>query len=218
MNFNEDLLEIIPINPLLAKEHMNLYREGKKNLGNFLELGESFHLYTFQYHAKLLADFYRQPSDYPVFMVLYGTKLIGMFHFSPARYMGGVQMIYLMRPGFEKKGIATFALKHLTNIAFYTHKYLRVELHIDVDNIASKRVAEKAGFVTTHTYEDLPVGNIGSGNFEIYCLMNNLSSDYQRQIPKEEWMEYEDWSPGVRNFTPRRKNQQNRHFRRLTHR
>jgi len=82
MVFNEDLLEIIPLNPLLAKEHMNLYREGKKNLGNFLALGDSFHLYTFQYHAKLLGDFYRQPSDYPVFMVMYGKKLVGMFQSS----------------------------------------------------------------------------------------------------------------------------------------
>jgi hypothetical protein len=49
LNINEELLEIIPINPLLAKEHMNLYREGKDYLDHHLELGELFHTYSFDY-------------------------------------------------------------------------------------------------------------------------------------------------------------------------
>ena len=47
MHINEDFLEIIPLNPLLAKEHMNLYREGQDYLDHHLELGELFHLYSF---------------------------------------------------------------------------------------------------------------------------------------------------------------------------
>ena len=76
MNINEDLLIITPISPLEAKEHMNLYREGRNKINDFLELGESFHLYTFKYHAKLLLDMYKSPSDYPAFMVKYGKQTI----------------------------------------------------------------------------------------------------------------------------------------------
>jgi hypothetical protein len=98
---NEDLLEIIPINPLLAKEHMNLYREGKDYLDHHLELGELFHTYGFDYHAKLLGDLYRLFPTYPTFMVLYNRKLVGMFTFSAPRYIGGAQLIYYIRKGFE---------------------------------------------------------------------------------------------------------------------
>ena len=59
MKINEDLLEIIPINPLLAKEHMDLCREGKGDLDNHLELGDLLTTTKFKKHAKLLAGFYR---------------------------------------------------------------------------------------------------------------------------------------------------------------
>ena len=59
MKINEEYLEIIPLNPLLAKEHMNIYREGRGYLDDFLDVGENFHLYHFQYHAGLLKEFYQ---------------------------------------------------------------------------------------------------------------------------------------------------------------
>jgi hypothetical protein len=218
LKINEDLLEIIPINPLLAKEHMDLCREGKGDLDNHLELGDLLTTTKFKKHAKLLAGFYRLSPLYPTFMVMYGKKLVGIFRFSPPKYIGGVQLIYYIRKGFQGKGIASFALKHISQIAFYTHKYLHIELHIDVDNLASKKVAEKAGFDSRFDYVDAPIGVKGSGNMEVYTLVNKLSQDYVRQIPREEWMENEDWVPGGRNFTTRTNNQPNRKQRRLNKR
>ena len=215
---NEDLLEIIPINPLLAKEHMNLCREGKGDLDNHLELGDLLTTSNFSKHAKLLVGLYKLSPLYPTFMVMYGKKLVGIFKFSRPKYMGGVQLIYYIRKGFQGKGIASFALKHISQIAFYTHKYLHIELHIDVDNLASKKVAEKAGFDSRFDYVDQPIGLKGSGNMEIYILVNNLSQEYVRQIPREEYMENEDWIPGGRNFTTRSNNQPNRKQRRLVKR
>ena len=188
MKINEEYLEIIPSNPLLAKEHMALYREGRGYLDDFLDVGENFHLYHFQYHAGLLKEFYQKPKDYPTYMVMYGKKLIGMFHFVTPRYMGAVQIIYMIRKGYEGKGVATYVLEHLSQIAFYTHKFLHIELHIDVDNAASKAVAAKAGFEVGQGYQEFPIGKMGSGNMEIHTLLNPLSSEYVRQIPKEEWM------------------------------
>jgi RimJ/RimL family protein N-acetyltransferase len=214
MKINEEYLEIIPLNPCLAKEHMALYREGRGYLDDFLELGQDFHLYHFKYHAGLLLEFFKKPDDYPTFMVIYGKKLIGMFQFVTARYMGAVQIIYMIRKGYEGQGIASFVLKHLTNIAFYTHKYLHIELHIDVDNVASKAVAEKAGFKVGQGYQDKPYGKKGSGNMQIYTLTNPLSQEYVRQIPREEWMVNEAWQPGERYFAPRLSNPTNRFTRR----
>lgn len=218
MNINEELLEIIPINPLLAKEHMDLCREGKGDLDNHLELGDLLTTSSFSAHAELLSGLNKLFPLYPTFMVMYGKKLIGMFKFSPAKYIGGVQMVYYIRKSFQGKGIGSFALQHISQIAFYSHKYLHIELHIDVDNVGSKKVAEKAGFDSRFDYVDEPIGVKGSGNMEIYILTNKLSKEFVLQIPREEWMENEDWIPGGRNFSTRTNNQPNRKQRRLNKR
>lgn len=218
MKINEEYLEIIPLDPFLAKEHMNIYREGRGYLDDFLDIGENFHLYHFKYHAGLLKELLSKPKDHPTYMVMYGKKLIGMFHFVTPRYLGAVQIIYMIRKGYEGQGIATSVLKHLSNIAFYTHKFLHIELHIDVDNAASKSVAQKAGFEVGQGYQDVPIGKKGSGNMEIHTLLNPLSSEYVRQIPREEWMENEAWQPGERFLVPRRPFPISRHTRRLSRR
>lgn len=214
MKINEEYLEIIPLNPLLAKEHMYIYREGRGYLDDFLELGEDFHLYTFKYHAKLLLDLYKSPEDYPVFMIKYGKRVIGTFIFATPKFLGGVQLIYMIRKGYAGRGVATLALQKLAERAFYGHKYLHVELHIDIDNIPSKKVAEKAGFVVIDGYSDTPIGKKGSGNIEVFALVNKLPKEFVRQIPREEWMANHDWTPGEHYFKPRGFHHQSRRLRR----
>jgi len=214
MKVNEDYLEIIPLNPLLAKEHMNMYREGRGYLDDFLELGQDFHLYHFKYHAKLLIDLHKTPEDYPAFMIKYGKKIIGTFIFVPPKFIGGVQLIYMIRKGYEGRGVATVVLQRLAERAFYGHNFLHLELHIDIDNTASKKVAEKAGFVVIDGYSDTPIGKKGSGNIEVFAQVNKLSKEFVRQIPREDWMENHEWTPGEHYFKPRRMNHLNRRLRR----
>ena len=53
---------------------------------------------------------------------------------------------YIVAPGARGRGVATGALAQLTEWAF-AEGMLRVYVHVDVDNHASNRVAEKAGYV-----------------------------------------------------------------------
>ncbi len=52
---------------------------------------------------------------------------------------------YMVAPGARGRGVATEALRLLTDWAFGLGM-LRAELHIGVDNVASKRVAERNGY------------------------------------------------------------------------
>jgi len=218
MKLNEDNLEIIPINPLLAQEHMNFYREGRDYLDSHLDLEKDFHLLTFQEHAAILLDFHKNSETLPVYMVKYGKKLIGIFTFGNPKFIGGVQISYMIRREYSGKGVASTALKHLSDIAFYKYNYLHVELHIDIDNVGSKRVAEKCGFEVIDGYTCLPIGTKGSGNMEVYALVNNLPSQFVKQIPREEWMQSHKWTPGERYFMPRLQFRKNRRTRRFTRR
>lgn len=53
---------------------------------------------------------------------------------------------YVVAPGARGRGVATEALRQLTEWAF-SEEMLRLELLISVDNAASKKVAERCGYV-----------------------------------------------------------------------
>jgi len=57
-----------------------------------------------------------------------------------------VELGYIVAPGARGRGVATAALRLLTDWAFETLGALRIELLIDVDNGPSKRVAERCGY------------------------------------------------------------------------
>jgi RimJ/RimL family protein N-acetyltransferase len=58
-----------------------------------------------------------------------------------------VELGYVVAPPARGRGVATEALRLLTEWAFADLEALRVELWIDVVNEASKRVAERCGYV-----------------------------------------------------------------------
>jgi RimJ/RimL family protein N-acetyltransferase len=61
---------------------------------------------------------------------------------------------YWSFPEFRNQGYATRALLLLCGNAARMQHIQEIEAHIDADNIASRRVAEKAGFVETGIVED----------------------------------------------------------------
>ena len=54
---------------------------------------------------------------------------------------------YIVAPEARGRGVATAALRELTEWAFSELGMLRLQLMIGVDNAASKRVAERCGYV-----------------------------------------------------------------------
>jgi RimJ/RimL family protein N-acetyltransferase len=61
---------------------------------------------------------------------------------------------YMVAPAGRGRGAATEALRQLTEWAF-AEGMVRAELHISVDNVASKRVAERNGYVLEGTLRSL---------------------------------------------------------------
>jgi RimJ/RimL family protein N-acetyltransferase len=58
-----------------------------------------------------------------------------------------VELGYVVAPAARGRGVATEALRLLTDWAFAELAALRIELWIDVENPASTRVAERCGYV-----------------------------------------------------------------------
>jgi RimJ/RimL family protein N-acetyltransferase len=60
---------------------------------------------------------------------------------------GTVELGYIVAPEVRGRGVASRALELLTEWAFAELGALRIELRISADNIASSRVAARAGYV-----------------------------------------------------------------------
>jgi RimJ/RimL family protein N-acetyltransferase len=78
---------------------------------------------------------------------------------------------YVVVPAFRGRGVATEALRLLTAWAFSELGALRLELLISVDNDASKRVAERCGYVREGVLRSLHLKQDVRMNTEIWSRL-----------------------------------------------
>jgi RimJ/RimL family protein N-acetyltransferase len=72
-----------------------------------------------------------------------GTKIGTVFHFLNGNYM---EIGYILVPNERKKGYGSEAIKIIVDYLFLSKELVRVQAITGVDNSASCRVLEKAGF------------------------------------------------------------------------
>ena len=164
MKLNEEELSIIPATPRYAKDHMDIYRNAEGYLDQFLDIDQDIKRYTFKNHNDWIQSYKREKEDHPTFFIKYWKKVVGLIMFREAYFMGGVQAVYFVHKKSASKGITSIALEQLVEVAFLTHKFLHVELHIDVLNVASQKVAELLGHsnpaITLSVYSHLYKGEL----------------------------------------------------------
>jgi RimJ/RimL family protein N-acetyltransferase len=81
---------------------------------------------------------------------------------------------YVVAPAARGRGVATEALRQLTEWAFSAREMQRLELLISVDNLASKRVAERCGYVREGVLRSL---HLKQGRREDTEIWSRLPSD-----------------------------------------
>jgi RimJ/RimL family protein N-acetyltransferase len=78
---------------------------------------------------------------------------------------------YIVAAPARGRGVASEALRELRDWAFRELDVVRLELLIGVDNVASRRVAERAGFVQEGTLRSLQVKPGLRGDMEIWSRL-----------------------------------------------
>ena len=81
---------------------------------------------------------------------------------------------YVVAPAARGRGVATEALRQLTEWAFSDQGMLRLELLISVENTGSKRVAERCGYVREGVLRSL---HVKEGVREDTEIWSRLASD-----------------------------------------
>ncbi len=82
-----------------------------------------------------------------------------------------VELGYAIAPSARGRGVATEALRQLTAWALSELDVLRIELRINVDNEASKRVAERCGFVREGVLRSMPLKAGVWGDLEVWSRL-----------------------------------------------
>ena len=103
-----------------------------------------------------------------------GTKIGTIFHFLNGNYM---EIGYILVPNERKKGYGSEAIKIIVDYLFLSKELVRVQAITGVDNFASHRVLEKAGFTKEGIIRK---SAFIRGEWKDGCLYNIL---------REEWKE-----------------------------
>ncbi len=166
-------------------EFAQAYRESIHSMSTYLDLGyfsqQRPYLEMLRYFQNLIRS-----QTFDLFGIFDDGKLLGVADYYWTTFSeNGTQITLWMREGAKNKGLGTYFMKRLTSYAFYAKKFRFVELVIDEQNLASRRMAEKVGFELMEIVEVETQGKLGSGKYCRYILFNGelegIAENYHKQ-------------------------------------
>jgi ribosomal-protein-serine acetyltransferase len=112
--------------------------------------------------------------------IFFKGELVGMVAFPEIDWKGKKTSYgYWLSPDFEGKGIVVRCVKELTNYAFKTLNLNRVEISCAEDNLRSRALPEKLGFIKEGILRDNYYLNGYLHNLIVYSL---LKSDWEKAM------------------------------------
>lgn len=120
--------------------------------------------------------------------IFFKEELVGMIAFPEIDWKGKKTSFgYWLSPDFEGKGIVGSCVKVLTSYAFKTLNLNRVEISCAEDNLRSRALPEKLGFIKEGILRDNYYLNGRLHNLVVYSL---LKSDWEKRRITDELKDY----------------------------
>lgn len=150
-------VSLIPPELNMAETLYNLIKSNFLHLSPFLDfIKEDVTVEDEKAYLKMMIQQHAE-NKARLFMIYYEETMIGtidLHHIDQANYKAEVG--YWIAEGYTGKQIVTKCVKQLCHYAFETLSLNKLTIMADVNNIASCKVAEKAGFKFVATdYEDV---------------------------------------------------------------
>ncbi len=99
-----------------------------------------------EYFEEQITEFDNPEGGYSVFLILLNSKVIGEITVSFWDHNNEINEIgFAVHPDYQKQGFASEALKAFIDFLFKKMKRNRIQAGCDYDNIASRKLLEKAG-------------------------------------------------------------------------
>ncbi len=167
------------------KEFRAAYQESMESMSTFLDLA----FFSRKPSFEDMWDFFNQilrDRSVDMYALFDGDKILGIGSYSYSNLSErGCQIVLWMRKGYVGKKVGTYMLRRLTSVAFYEKKFRFAELIIDEENVASRKVAKKVGYMLIEIMDAHTQGTNGSGRYCRYLCYDGeleaLAGNYGRQ-------------------------------------
>lgn len=164
------------VNPMDAIAHKKLCQSSANYLGNYLGWAIDAHNWSLKQHLVWLSRHMRISHPYESYGAFYQENLVGFFSYSVGTSFLTTQICYYVDKRMAGRGIASEVLETLVQKAFQLKGFEAVELHIDKDNLASQKVAQRVGFESVQEYKCARSGKKGSGQMQLWVKINPSST------------------------------------------
>ena len=174
-----DLEDIVlrPITMWDVLKHKRMCESSKHVLGNYLGWAENIGRWEMKQHARWIAIHTKFTGFYEAYGAFLNEQMVGFITFSPAKDFVGIQICYYTNALYSSMGIGTLLTEVMVQRAFIFNNFHYVELHIDIENVASQRIAEKNGFEAVVDYDCAKSGKLGSGKMQVWVKINPAYAD-----------------------------------------
>jgi len=167
-------LKLRPLTKYDFREFKASVMESRESISSFLDMGielPELHLVNFMnLYSYMLTD-----KDRQHFGVFHGYKMLAYACFTEAFSPVGVQIIYWVRQEFLLQNIGTWTVGNLVKKAWVERDYNFVQMVIDKENLASRKIARKMGFEAAYETVGVQGQGIKGGSTHITYLFLNPS-------------------------------------------
>ena len=154
-----------------ARDYQRSFNNSVDHLEKYLQWGASATQYNLRRCQDLIKRIQTERFPERTFAICSFGKLVGEINFGAGSRKDGLQLTYWISKNSAGRGLCSTAVKKLMEKAFLMEDINFLEIHADKNNLASKRVAEKAGFIHYDSYEYEDYGTDGMGIMDVYIYL-----------------------------------------------
>jgi ribosomal-protein-serine acetyltransferase len=154
-----------------AADYQRAFNASADHLEKYLEWGASATQFDLKRCQDILMKIAAERYPDKTFAICSWGKLVGEINFGGGSRHDGLQITYWVGKNNVGKGLCTKAVKKLMDKAFLMENINFLEIHADKNNLASKKVAKKAGFIHYDSYEYEGSGSEGMGVMDVYIYL-----------------------------------------------
>ena len=154
-----------------AADYQKAFNASAGHLEKYLEWGARATQFDFNRCRDILIKISREEYPDKSFAICSWGKLVGEINFAAGSRHDGLQITYWVSKNNAGRGLCTKAVKKLMEKAFLMEDINFLEIHADKNNLASKQVAKKAGFIHYDSYEYEGCGSEGMGIMDVYIYL-----------------------------------------------
>lgn len=146
-----------------------------ESISKYLPWGKTVQQWPFKIFKAMVRKDMHFADKYGSFVAVADRQVVGYAKFTDAWDQDGLQCLYWVHSGYQKRGIAKMLMDRLIEEAFLIRNIDYLEIHVTENNYGSHQVAKYFKPYSTSSYvasAESEKGFEDNGNYTVYYLVN----------------------------------------------